>query len=436
MNLKALCALIFASALSAVQLPAAEKPNFVIIFMDDVGYADLGCFGATKHKTPRLDQFGREGTRFTSMYAQTVCGPSRGALLTGRYPVRIGGGWKTNGEEVTVAEVLKEGGYSTGCIGKWDVSQRRYQEGLVPNDQGFDYYFGTLGANDGGRVTFHRNREKLHTSNDMGALTRLYTDEAIGFLKKQKKKPFFLYLAHTMAHVVIDASPQFKGKSGGDLYGDVMEEIDWNCGRLFDALQEFGFDKNTYVLFTSDNGPWNMKEAIYFKSHGGHLATGSALPLRSGKGSVFEGGFREPCLLRGPGVPAGKVSDGIMSTLDVLPTFAALAGAKVPADRKLDGYDQSGFITGKSARSARDRFFYHVRDELQAVRHNEWKLILPDSKLRYGYAKDPKFPQPVLYNLDLDLGETRNRAADHPEIVANLLAMSREVPGRLDQPKR
>ncbi|MFP6865045.1 MAG: sulfatase-like hydrolase/transferase, partial [Roseibacillus sp.] len=197
MLLKSITALLCASALSAYNSSAAGKPNFVIIFLDDVGYADLGCFGATKYQTPRLDQLAKEGTKFTSMYAQTVCGPSRGALLTGRYPVRIGGGWKTNGEEVTVAEVLKEAGYSTACIGKWDISQRRYQEGLVPNDQGFDYYFGTLGANDGGRVTFHRNREKLHTSNDMGALTKLYTDEAIGFLKKQKAEtPFFLYLAH------------------------------------------------------------------------------------------------------------------------------------------------------------------------------------------------------------------------------------------------
>ena len=421
--------LLCASSLSAVQLDAADKPNFVIIFLDDVGYADLGCFGATKYQTPRLDQLAKEGTRFTSMYAQTVCGPSRGALLTGRYPVRIGGGWKTNGEEVTVAEVLKEAGYSTACIGKWDISQRRYQEGLVPNDQGFDYYFGTLGANDGGRVTFHRNREKLHTSNDMGALTKLYTDEAIGFLKKQKAEtPFFLYLAHTMTHVVIDASPQFKGKSGGDLYGDVMQELDWNCGRVFDTLKELGFEKNTYVLFTSDNGPWNMKEAAYFKSHDGHLATGSAKPLRSGKGSVFEGGFREPCIVRGPGIPAGKISDGMISTLDVLPTFTALAGAKLPAGRKLDGYDQSAFLTGKSEKSARDRFFYHIRNELQAVRHNEWKLILPKSKLRYGYARDPQFPEAELYNLAKDIGESKNVAAEHPEIVARLSAMAKEVP--------
>jgi arylsulfatase A-like enzyme len=171
-----------------------------------------------------------------------------------------------------------------------------------------------------------------------------------------------------------------------------------------------------------------MKEAAYFKSHGGHLATGSAKPLRSGKGSVFEGGFREPCIVRGPGIPAGKISDGMISTLDVLPTFTALAGAKLPAGRKLDGYDQSAFLTGKSEKSARDRFFYHIRNELQAVRHNEWKLILPKSKLRYGYARDPQFPEAELYNLAKDIGESKNVAAEHPEIVARLSAMAKEVP--------
>ncbi|MCK5566023.1 MAG: sulfatase-like hydrolase/transferase, partial [Planctomycetes bacterium] len=339
-----------------------EKPNFVIIFTDDQGYGDLGCFGSDSIKTPRLDRMAKEGVRFTSFYAQTVCGPSRGALMTARYPVRIGGGWTTNGDEITVAEVLKEAGYATGCIGKWDMSQRRYQEGLVPNDQGFDYYFGTLGANDGGKVTFHRNRQQLNTTTDMASLTNLYTDEAIRFIKEKKDETFLLYLAHTMAHVKIDASGQFKGKSAGQLYGDVIEEIDFSTGRILDTVKDLGLDDNTFILFFSDNGPWSGKEDFYRNTHGGQLATGTAKPLRSGKGSAYEGGFREPCIMRAPGkIPPGRVSDEIISTLDIMPTLAALAGTQPPDDRIIDGVDQTALITERSKKSQRTTFYYHIR---------------------------------------------------------------------------
>ena len=405
----------------------ARPPNFIIIFMDDVGYADVGCFGAKTFKTPRIDSLATDGMRLTSFYAQAVCGPSRGALMTGRYPVRVGGGWTTNGDEITVAEVLKGAGYATCCVGKWDMSKRSNQEGMIPNDQGFDYYFGTLGANDKGSVTFYRDRKKLNSTSDMGSLTKLYTDEAIQFLERQKKeKPFFLYLAHTMMHVMIDASPQFKGKSSGDLYGDAMEEVDWNTGRLLDSLRDLGFGDNTFILFTSDNGPSNSKEEEYKKSHGGHLATGSALPLRGGKDSAYEGGFRVPAILRGPGVPVGQSRDGILSTLDVLPTFAALASNKAPQDREIDGFDQSAYLTGKSPASARDYFFYHMGKEAKAVRWNEWKLWF-NSSAKGGKAS---FSATELYNLKDDIGESKNVAADHPEIVKRLLTMAKNAPRR------
>jgi arylsulfatase len=223
-----------------------------------------------------------------------------------------------------------------------------------------------------------------------------------------------------MAHVMIDASAQFKGKSGGDLYGDVMEEADWNTGRLLDAVRDLGFENNTFVLFTSDNGPWNSKEAQFKKSHDGHLATGSALPLRGGKNSAFEGGFREPAILRGPGVPAGQSRDGILSTLDILPTFAALAATKVPQDRELDGFDQSAYLLGKSPASARDHFFYHMGKEAKAVRWNDWKL--------WFNSGESSFTATELYNLKDDIGETRNVAADHPEIVKRLLTLAQKAP--------
>lgn len=409
----------------------SAAPNIVVIFVDDVGYSDIGCFGSKVNRTPVLDQLAREGLRLTSFYAQTVCGPSRAALLTGRYPTRVGGGWLTNGDEVTIAEVLKTTGYATCAVGKWDISQRRYQPGLVPKDQGFDEYFGPLGANDGGAVTLFRNREQIETTRDMGSLTKRYTDAAIEFIRKKKEGPFFVYLAHTMAHVVIDASPQFRGKSNNELYGDVIEELDWNIGRVIDLLNDLNIADNTIVLFTSDNGPWSGPEARYRQSHGGQIATGTAVPLRSGKGSAYEGGFREPCIVWGPKlIPGGRENDGIVSTLDLLPTFAALAGAKAPADRPLDGFDQSALLTGKSVASSRDRFFYHVKEELHAVRHGDWKLMIPNRQRFYGYTGDAKVTTPELYNLREDISEARNLAEGHPEIVQRLMAMTSEVPSR------
>ena len=252
--------LIFVCILFSLETAAEPpKPNIVIIFTDDQGYADLACYGNTKNKTPRLDQLAEEGTRFTSFYSQTVCGPSRSALLTGRQPIRSGG-WGMPASEITWAELVRKSGYETACIGKWDVSNRKPVIPRMPNAQGFDYFYGTLGANDNGTVNFHENNEAAGTSKDMGSLTRLYTDRSIDYLKNKRdpKKPFVLYLAHTMMHTIIDASRRFRGKSKGGLYGDVVEEFDYETGRLLDTLDELKLSENTLVIYTSDNGPWNQ----------------------------------------------------------------------------------------------------------------------------------------------------------------------------------
>lgn len=420
---------LLASALllASCRAPEAPSPNFVIVFLDDVGYGDLVSYGSTRNSTPRLDRMAREGTRFTSFYAQTVCGPSRGALMTGRYPGRVGGGWAVRPDEVTVAEVLRDAGYQTAAIGKWDMSRRRPLDGLLPNDQGFEYFYGTLGANDNGTVTLWRDRKELETTGDMGSLTKLYTDEALAFLERQSpESPFLLYLAHTMLHVVIGASEEFIGTTNGDLYGDTLAEVDHHTGRVLDALERLGFADHTYVLFTSDNGPWNQpeREKRYFESHGGHLATGDSGGLRGAKGTSWEGGVRVPAIAWAPGrVPAGRESDAIVSTLDVLPTFAKLAGAALPSGRQLDGVDQTDLLLGRSESGARETFHYFVRMELHAVRKGRWKLAMP-RELFHGYAPDVRpVDGPQLYDLQADVGETTDVSAANPEAVAALREM-------------
>ena len=398
------------------------RPNILIIFTDDQGYGDLSCFGSQILRTPRIDQLAKEGIRFTSFYAQTVCGPSRSALLTGRYPIRSGG-WSMPASEITLAELIRKAGYATGCLGKWDVSNRKAILDRMPNAKGFDYYWGTLGANDGGRVTFHHNNTEDGSTSDMAGLTRRYTDKAIAFLRENKDKPFLLYLAHTMVHSVIDASEEFKGKSKGGLYADTVEELDYHTGRLLDTLDALGLRDNTLVIFTTDNGPWNNMQEPLRKKHNGAVAWGSSGPLREGKGSTYEGGMRVPCVVRWPGhVPAGRTSGAIFATIDFLPTFATLAGYTVPDDRIIDGVDQTDLLLGKSEGGARDDFFYFCRNELQAVRKGKWKLILPDLKVFYGYVKDKGSGKTELYDLEADVGESTNLADRHPEVVKELLA--------------
>lgn len=427
-HLPALSALLV--LIGAVHLSAAERPNILIIFTDDQGYADLACYGNKKNKTPRMDQLAKEGTRFTSFYAQSVCGPSRSALLTGRYPFRSKG-WGMPASEITFAELIRKTGYQTACIGKWDVSNRKPIIDRMPNAQGFDYYFGTLGANDNGGVAFHKDNEPAGKTRDMGSLTRLYTDKAIDFLenRRDKKKPFVLYIAHTMMHTIIDASERFRGKSAGGLYGDVVEEFDFETGRLLDALDKLGLRDNTLVIYTSDNGPWN--QPAYTDRKKGHpkgsIFWGEAGPLRAGKGSCYEAGVRVPCIVRWPDkVPAGKVSDAIFSTLDFMPTFASLAGFKAPGDRVIDGVDQTQLLLGKNAKGARQTFLYRNN----GIRRGKWKYLKAKHNV-YGYARDRKREElEELYNLDADIGETKNLAAENPELIAELKRQMEEITNR------
>ncbi len=410
-----------ANQLPLIAKEKKSKPNFVIIFTDDQGYGDLGCYGSETIKTPRLDMLAKEGTRFTDFYVQPVCGPSRSSLLTGRYPVRSAG-WSMPESEITIAENLKQAGYTSACIGKWDVSNRKDIKGRVPNDQGFDYFWGPLGANDSGAVTLYDNRKNIGKEHDMAGLTRRYTDKGIEFIKTNKDKPFLLYLAHTMVHSVIDASPEFKGKSKGGLYGDTIEELDFHSGRLLDSLDQLGLRENTIVIFTSDNGSWNNMQDVLRKNHNGQIAWGSSGPLREGKGSTYEGGVRVPCIVRWPDhVPAGRESNAIFSTLDFMPTFASLTGCKLPDDRIIDGVDQTDLLLGKSVRGARDNYYYFFRNELHGVRKGKWKLMLPDRKIFPWYVKDRGTKDIELYDLENDIGEKNNIAKQHPEIVTELL---------------
>ena len=402
-------------------LNAAERPNIVIIFTDDQGYGDLACYGNKKNKTPRLDQLAKEGTLFTSFYTQTVCGPSRSALLTGRQPIRSKG-WGMPAEEITFAELIRKVGYQTACIGKWDVSNRKAIIPRMPNAQGFDYFYGALGANDNGTVHFHENNEAAGSTKDMGGLTTLYTDKAIDFLKskRDKEKPFVLYLAHTMMHTIIDASERFRGKSKGGLYGDVVEEFDYETGRLLDVLDDLKLRENTLVIYTSDNGPWNQDR--YTKRKKGHpvgsIFWGEAGPLRNGKGSPYEGGYRLPCIVRWPGkVPAERTSDAIFATIDLLPTFANLCGFEVPKDRRIDGIDQTKLLLGKT-KSGREDFYFNKA----GYRLGKWKYLKPNAHF-HGYAvEETRKKVDELYDLEADLGERNNLAEKHPEIVAKLKA--------------
>ncbi len=407
-----------------------ERSNILIIFTDDQGYADLGCFENKKNKTPRLDQLAKEGTRFTSFYAQPVCGPSRSALLTGRYPVRSKG-WGMPASEITFAELMKPAGYQTACIGKWDVSNRKEIIERMPNAQGFDYYYGTLGANDNGFIKFHENNRAVGETEDMSCTIRLYTDKAIDFLENRRdpNKPFVLYLAHTMLHTIIDASPEFKGKSAGGLYGDVVEELDHETGRLLDKLDALGLHDDTLVIYTTDNGPWCQPR--YYENKKGHpegsIFWGDPGPLRAGKGSAYEAGSRVPCIVRWPGkVPAGRTSDALWATIDLMPTFTALAGVKPPMDRVIDGIDQAALLLGQTE-EGRETFIYDQVGDGDAnmgvgIRKGKWKLLLPGRKPEqdHRFLMDFGTNGLELYDLDSDIGEKNNVADDHPEVVKEL----------------
>ena len=437
---------IFTSSISLAETQK-DKPNFVLIFVDDLGYGDLGCYGSKTIKTPNIDRMAKEGTRFTDFYAQTVCGPSRSALMTGCYPRRTAKVLK-NGKksdhppmslnEITVAEVLKEQDYKTLALGKWDLaghSHKNYIPELLPLHQGFDAYFGTPSSNDAPPPIIENNTV-IEEKTDMSQLTRRYTDKAIDFMKKNKDAPFFVYLAHNMPHVQLAASEQFKGSCKAGIYGDVVQELDWNVGRILDFLKEEKLDDNTYIIFTSDNGPW------FFTRSKGHQKrfgenwmehSGSALPLRGGKTTAWEGGLRVPFIVRAPNrVPKGKVNKEIASTLDILPTFAHLAGGKVPNDRIIDGHDITPLIHGeKKAKSPTDTYYYYVRGRLCALRTGKWKLHLERPEDGWGQFSTPEdaaaITTPQLYNLEKDIAESKDVADKYPEVVKQLLATAQKA---------
>ncbi len=424
----------------------AEPPNFLIILADDQGYGDLGVFGATDFRTPRIDRMAREGMKFTDFYAQPVCGPSRTALLTGCYPIRVAefGNEKNNfpyvhKQEILLPKVLQDLGYATGMIGKVDITRRRngFRPELNPVRRGFDYWFGVVGANDSGRVHWvYRNEERIQESAGVDDLTRRYTDEALAFIRNNRDGPFFLYVAHTMAHVVLGATEEFRGRSERGLYGDVIEELDASTGEILDLLTELGLDQRTIVVYTSDNGPWSNHSLPQYTAAITEHA-GTAGPLRGAKGTTWEGGIRVPTVMWGPGhiLPASE-SREIASTMDLLPTFIRLAGGDLPEDRTFDGRDISPLMFAEpGAKSPHDAFYYYRETHLDAVRSGPWKLVFPrpgrdesEWLLSRTGAFLGELLEPVttleLYNLREDIGETRNIAEEHPEVVERLEALA------------
>jgi arylsulfatase A-like enzyme len=434
----------FALLLALCALPALAQQNFVIIFADDLGYGDIGPFGHPSVNTPNLERMAAEGQRWTQFYvAASVCTPSRAGILTGRLPVRSGmasdarrvlfpdssGGLPHS--EVTIAEVLKQKSYATAAVGKWHLG---HLPEWLPMRQGFDSYFGIPYSNDMDAVQMDiSRRERFWNAKseyfnvpllqdetvaerpaDQDTLTKRYTEKAVEFIKANRSKPFFVYLAHSMVHVPLFASKDFRGKSRRGLFGDAVEEIDWSVGRILDTLRELGLDKNTLVVFTSDNGPW-----LTFDDHGG-----SAGPLRMGKGSTWDGGMREPTVFWQPGLVKPGVVRDLGATLDLLPTFAALAGVPAPTDRELDGYDLSAALKG-TGQSPRDRIFYYRGTSIWAARQGPWKVHY---RSKSGYLQDPIIDHdpPLLYNLEVDPGEKHNVAADHPDIIESIDAMVAE----------
>ncbi len=415
---------------------SGKKPNFVIIFADDLGYGDLGCFGHPTIRTPNLDKMAVEGQKWTNFYVgASVCTPSRAALLTGRLPIRSGmcsdsrrvlfpdSASGLPAREVTIAEGLKTVGYTTGCIGKWHLG---HLPPYLPTNNGFDSYFGIPYSNDMDRVggdgrqafwepkveywnvPLMRDEEIVERPADQNTITKRYTEEAVEFIQKNKSEPFFLYLAHNLPHVPLFASKNFKDKSLRGLYGDVVEEIDWGVGQILATLRREGLADNTFVIFTSDNGPW-----LTFNEHGG-----SAGLLREGKGCTFEGGMREPCIMWWPGkIKPGVVND-LGATMDVYTTILTLAGAEVPSDRIVDGLDISPALFGTGP-SPRQVVFYYRGAKLYAIRRGPYKAHF-FTKSAYGRDKEVRHDPPLLYHLGRDPSEKYNISKDHPEVLADI----------------
>ena len=417
-------------------------PNVVIVFTDDQGYQDVGCFGSPLIRTPNLDRMAREGVRFTDAYvAQAVCGASRAALMTGCYPNRIGllGAPDHNARhgisdgEMTLAELVKQRGYATAVYGKWHLG---HHPQFLPLRHGFDEYFGLPYSNDmwpqhptaGSRyppLPLIEGEKVVQTNPDQRQLITWYSERACRFIEKNRDRPFLAYVAHNMPHVPLHVSAKHQGKSKRGLYGDVIEEIDWGLGRILDTLKRCGLDEHTLVIFTSDNGPW--------LSYGDHA--GCALPLREGKGTVWDGGVREPCIMRWPGrIPAGRTCDEPVMTIDFLPTIAGLVGGRLP-DHKIDGLDIWPLIQGRAgATSPHEALYFYWGRHLQAVRSGQWKLHFPhDYRTMAGQpggtgGRPGPYAQAktdlALYDLRADIGETTDVADKHPDVVKRIEALA------------
>jgi len=430
-------AFFFGSLIAAGMAAAAPKSNIVIIFTDDLGYGDLGCYGSPVSRTPHLDRMASEGLRFTDFYsASPVCTPSRAGLLTGRHGIRSGmirvldpqakAGLPP--EEITIAEALKEAGYATAHIGKWHLG---VIPGSLPNDQGFDQSLGLPYSNDmaarpglereakkspnpppdGWNVPLLRDGEVVEQPADQTTLTKRYTEEALKFITAKKDRPFLLYLAHTFPHTPMFASSEFKGKSRAGIYGDAVEEIDWSTGQILAALRREGLAENTLVLFTSDNGPW-----LTMDDQGG-----SSGLLRDGKGSTWEGGMRVPAIAWMPGRIQPGVTREVASTLDLFPTALALANTPLPAGVMLDGMDLSALLFASKPMPER-AFFYYTGNQITACRIGEWKAHF-HTQIGFGPPESrKKHDPPLLFHLGRDPSEKRSVTANHPDVLEKIRA--------------
>ena len=453
-----LCVLFLQSSFAA-----DTKPNFVIIFADDQGYGDLGCFGSEKIKTPHIDRIAKEGRRFTNfMVASPVCTPSRAALLTGCYPKRVGMHQHVlfpsskkglNPSEHTIADHLKSQGYATACFGKWHLG---HHPETLPRQNGFDVYLGIPYSNDMNHpdnkgkpkvssddlwrdqssavklwnTPLVENEEIVELPVDQRTVTRRYTDRAVNFIKEHKDGPFFVYLPHSMPHIPLYVPEDAYDPDPQNAYTCVIEHIDAEVGRVMDTIREQGLSENTYVIYTSDNGPW-----LQFKNHGG-----SAGPLRDGKGTTFEGGQRVPCVMWGPGrIPAGTVCDQLMGTIDMLPTIAAITGEPLPKEKKIDGMDLSHLLMGKEGPTNRDEFIHYTsQGQLEGIRQGKWKLLVKKPRRNRNNKNAKATTTTFLFDLASDLGEQKNLASDHPDIVAKLqkrmMELDQEITSNARQP--
>lgn len=429
-------------------------PNFIVVYLDNLGYGDLGCYGSTVHHTPNVDRMAAEGMRFTDFYSCSgVCTPSRASLMTGCYPRRVNLHENADGfavlrpvdrkglnpDEVTVARLLQDAGYATACIGKWHLGD---QPPFLPTRHGFDYYFGIPYSDDmTARPQFPewpplplmRNEEVIDAPVDRDYLTKRYTEETCRFIREHKDERFFIYLPHAMPGSTDRpfASPEFQGKSANGPYGDSVEEMDWSTGEILRTLQELGLDEDTLIIWTSDNGA--TKQAP---------PQGSNAPLKGWGYDTSEGAMRMPCVMRWPGkIAAGQVCEQITTTMDVLPTLAALAGTAPPADRPIDGHDLRPLLFEGATTSPYDDegFLYYFMGQLQAVRSGPWKLYLPLAGKLLGPSRKTAAVSAELYNLRDDIGEEHEVSGENPEVVQSLLALAergREELGDLDRPGR